>query len=168
MNTTMKTHIQSFKERSFQIPIVPFQKSPSPDSPEGGGFSTSVNLRSHETGRHFSLSSFPRRWEERPGVRGKRMTDRLRLPAALAGAGLVVASIFLTAGKSASKYAAHEWGTFTSVQGGDGVLLDWRPLETSRLPNFVYNWKKPGLSRQPAGALAPRKDALTTLQRIET
>src|SRR3989440_12264939 len=74
----------------------------------------------------------------------------------------------LMGAKPCGPYAAHEWGTFTSVQGGDGVLLDWRPLETSRLPNFVYNWKKPGLSRQPAGALAPRKDAMTTLQRMET
>src|SRR6476619_4234828 len=28
-------------------------------------------------------------------------------------------------------YVVHEWGTFTSVQGGDGVLLNWKPLETS-------------------------------------
>src|SRR3989449_4521687 len=83
-------------------------------------------------------------------------------------AAVVVLCGLLTAGKAPTKYVAHEWGTFTSVQGGDGVLLDWRPLETSRLPNFVYNWKKPGLGRQPAGALAPRKDALTTLQRMET
>ncbi len=41
-------------------------------------------------------------------------------------------------------FTAHEWGTFTSVQGADGVLLDWRPLETSRLRKFVYDWKAPG------------------------
>jgi hypothetical protein len=65
-------------------------------------------------------------------------------------------------------YTAHEWGTFTSVQGGDGVLLDWRPLETSRLPGFVYDWKKPGLNRQGTSMLALGKGGLVTLQRMET
>src|SRR5690242_7357014 len=45
-------------------------------------------------------------------------------------------------------FVAHEWGTFTSVQGGDGVLLDWRPLQSSQLPKFVYDWRRPGLNRQ--------------------
>jgi hypothetical protein len=60
---------------------------------------------------------------------------------------------------------AHEWGTFTSVQGGDGVLLSWKPLETSKLPGFVYDWQKPGLGRQmrPFG-----KGAMFSLQRMET
>ena len=34
---------------------------------------------------------------------------------------------------------AHEWGTFTSFQGSDGDLLEWKPLETSELPKFVYD-----------------------------
>src|SRR5262245_24985613 len=42
----------------------------------------------------------------------------------------------------------HEWGTFTSVQGGDGVLMPWQPLQTTVLPTFVYDWKNPGLNRQ--------------------
>src|SRR5258708_28718146 len=46
---------------------------------------------------------------------------------------------------------AHEWGTFTSVQGADGVLLDWKPLETSKLPRFVYDWTHPGLNRVLTG-----------------
>ncbi|MEY2429776.1 MAG: hypothetical protein QOJ40_2661, partial [Verrucomicrobiota bacterium] len=62
----------------------------------------------------------------------------------------------------------HEWGTFTSVQGGDGVLVDWRPLETSKLPNFVYDWKHPGLNRQSAGSLVLGKGGMYTLQRMET
>ena len=34
----------------------------------------------------------------------------------------------------------HEWGTFTSVAGGNGVALDWRPLNgATDLPTFVYN-----------------------------
>ena len=63
---------------------------------------------------------------------------------------------------------AHEWGTFTSVQGSDGVLLDWRPLETSRLPGFVYNWSKPGLNRMQAGPFAFTKGGMVTQQRMET
>src|SRR5262245_2282862 len=30
-----------------------------------------------------------------------------------------------------SGYAAHEWGTFTSVQGSDGVQLDWHAQQVS-------------------------------------
>lgn len=34
----------------------------------------------------------------------------------------------------------HEWGTFTSIAGRNGVALDWRPLNgASDLPKFVYN-----------------------------
>jgi hypothetical protein len=29
---------------------------------------------------------------------------------------------------AAPPFVAHEWGTFTSVSGSDGVMLDWRPL----------------------------------------
>ncbi len=63
---------------------------------------------------------------------------------------------------------AHEWGTFTSVQGGDGALLNWRPLESSRLPGFVYNWNQNGLGRIPLSALTFSKGAMLTLQRMET
>ena len=74
----------------------------------------------------------------------------------------------LIAGRPSPKYVAHEWGTFTSVQGGDGVLLDWRPLETSRLPKFVYDWTHPGLGRVPSSALLFGKGGMVTLQRMET
>ena len=33
----------------------------------------------------------------------------------------------------------HEWGTFTSVQGGDGVQVEWNPLIKTDLPDFVYS-----------------------------
>src|SRR6266404_4688977 len=82
--------------------------------------------------------------------------------AAAAAAGLVIGA------KPASSYVAHEWGTFTSVQGADGVLLDWRPLETSRLPKFVYDWKKPGLNRVAMGPMLLGKGGMVTLQRMET
>ncbi|HYJ46059.1 MAG TPA: hypothetical protein VEV81_05540, partial [Pyrinomonadaceae bacterium] len=33
----------------------------------------------------------------------------------------------------------HEWGTFTSIAGRDGVALEWRPLNGSTdLPKFVH------------------------------
>src|SRR5262245_34473318 len=85
-------------------------------------------------------------WRRNRG-RGRRALQVLLLSAVAATAGLIIA------GRPSPKYVAHEWGTFTSVQGGDGVLLDWRPLESSHLPKFVYDWMHPGLGRLPAGAL---------------
>jgi len=66
---------------------------------------------------------------------------------------------------SKADLVAHEWGTFTSFQGGDGVLLNWKPLETSKLPGFVYDWTKPGLGRQQ---VMLTKASLFSLQRMET
>lgn len=88
----------------------------------------------------------------------------------LPAVGLIAVALcpaFLSGDKS-GRFIAHEWGTFTSVQGGDGVLLAWRPLESSRLPRFVHDWKNPGLNRQPAGFLAFGKGGITALQRMET
>jgi hypothetical protein len=69
---------------------------------------------------------------------------------------------------SAADFAAHEWGTFTSVQGAAGGLLSWRPQPTAELPDFVCNWSKPGRNRQPGFMLGGGKGGLTTLQRMET
>ncbi len=88
------------------------------------------------------------------------------LPAIVVGS-FAIATMVLHADDNGG-YVAHEWGTFTSVQGGDGVLLDWHPLASSRLPKFVYDWTKPGLGRRPAGQLALTKVELSTLQRMET
>ena len=68
---------------------------------------------------------------------------------------------------NAADFTVHEWGTFTSVQGGDGELLPWRPLQTSDLPDFVHDWTKPGLNRFSLGMLA-NKGLMVTLQRMET
>jgi hypothetical protein len=65
-------------------------------------------------------------------------------------------------------FIVHEWGTFTSVQGQDGALLEWRPVQTAELPSFVHDWKNPGPGRQPAGPVAGGKGSLVTLQRMET
>lgn len=59
----------------------------------------------------------------------------------LLGLGLVVSMHVMACGSYASGesgYTAHEWGTFTSVQGGDGVQLEWNPFTVSDLPSFVY------------------------------
>ena len=65
---------------------------------------------------------------------------------------------------------AHEWGTFTSVQGADGGLLDWKPLETSKLPGFVYDWTRPGLNRVLTGNSygGIGKGSIFARQRMET
>jgi hypothetical protein len=93
-----------------------------------------------------------------------RVPRRARL-----GAGTVVlaaaGAVAFTA-SDAGDYVAHEWGTFTSVQGTDGALMDWRPLATSDLPKFVHDWTRPGLNRQ--SPLLSTKAALVTRQRMET
>ncbi len=60
------------------------------------------------------------------------------------------------------QYVAHEWGTFTSVQGANGVQIEWNPLTIVDLPVFVHNQTGiPGLS-----LLA--KTAFICRQRMET
>lgn len=99
---------------------------------------------------------------DRAHNRGLRFAVPVALISLLATAGLA------TKTRSHTGYVAHEWGTFTSVEAGDGTLLQWKPLESSRLPGFVYDWFKPGLARLPAGQLAFTKAELLTLQRMET
>jgi hypothetical protein len=42
--------------------------------------------------------------------------------------------------KSDNRLIVHEWGTFTSIAGKNGVAVDWRPLNgSSDLPGFVYD-----------------------------
>ena len=36
-------------------------------------------------------------------------------------------------------FVVHEWGTFTTFSGADGVRLDFRPLQTNDLPSFVLD-----------------------------
>jgi hypothetical protein len=61
----------------------------------------------------------------------------------------------------------HEWGTFTSIAGRDGVALDWRPLNgPSDLPKFVHTIQEgtQGL-RDSRG---PGKGNITARVRMET
>jgi hypothetical protein len=48
-------------------------------------------------------------------------------------------SLRLFATNPKPEFIAHEWGTFTSVQGADGIQLEWNPLIRTDLPEFVYN-----------------------------
>jgi hypothetical protein len=42
-----------------------------------------------------------------------------------------------------SRLVVHEWGTFTSIAGKDGVALEWRPLNGSTdLPGFVHTFQE--------------------------
>jgi hypothetical protein len=66
----------------------------------------------------------------------------------------------------AANYTAHEWGTFTSVQGSNGELLSWRPLESSELPKFVFSTTGSSLIPGPVNVMS--KVNLITLQRMET
>jgi hypothetical protein len=72
------------------------------------------------------------------------------------------------ANQAKENYIAHEWGTFTSVQGADGVLLEWNPFVTPELPSFVYDYKKPSGAPLRQLALFGGKDAFRALQRMET
>jgi len=48
-------------------------------------------------------------------------------------------SLHLAASNPRDEFIAHEWGTFTSVQGADGIQIQWNPLIRTDLPGFIYN-----------------------------
>ena len=66
---------------------------------------------------------------------------------------------FAAASRAGEDYVAHEWGTFTSVQGADGVQLEWNPLSVSELPSFVHSRGK---------SVVAGTKSMATLQRMET
>ena len=55
----------------------------------------------------------------------------------------------------------HEWGTFTSFSGSNGVKLEFRPLLENDLPGFVSN-------RVKQSGMWLGKSSITALQRMET
>lgn len=71
---------------------------------------------------------------------------------------------FAAASRGAEGFVAHEWGTFTSVQGADGIQMEWNPFVTSELPPFVYN----SVRRVGGRIVWEVKSAYQTLQRMET
>lgn len=65
-----------------------------------------------------------------------------------------------------NQLVVHEWGTFTSIAGKDGVALEWRPLNgPSDLPKFVHTIQDGdgGLRHRVVG-----KGDLTASVRMET
>lgn len=48
-------------------------------------------------------------------------------------------AILLLGAASASAYTLHEWGTFTTVAGSDGVLLEGLEREEAPLPHFTHS-----------------------------
>src|SRR5258706_2147372 len=72
-------------------------------------------------------------------------------------------------GELDADFVAHEWGTFTSVQGADGVQLEWNPLITTELPKFVYDrGRRSGNPRLQRYSDYASKSAMVALQRMET
>lgn len=73
------------------------------------------------------------------------------------------------ADKPIADYVAHEWGTFTSLQGADGEQIVWRPHIGADLPSFVYTHTNPNSSETgslSASMLAKRVQSAK--QRMET
>ncbi len=66
-------------------------------------------------------------------------------------------------------FIAHEWGTFTSVQGADGVQLEWNPFIRTDLPKFVYSRAfLPGFGRNAGTVSSGLKDSMPSFVRMET
>lgn len=86
-------------------------------------------------------------------------------------AGLVSFSAFACGGdyQSHKRFVAHEWGTFTSVQGQDGVQVEWNPFVAPELPTFVYDRNRPNreANRMAFGTYAS-KTSFMARQRMET
>jgi len=90
-------------------------------------------------------------------------------------AAILVAALALMPGRLVAQspdqgLVAHEWGTFTSFQAADGVLLKWRTLAASGLPAFVVHYNQPGPGLYALGdpVLTPPKAEIYSLQRMET
>ncbi len=57
----------------------------------------------------------------------------------LAWALLTSTALTCWAAEPSGKLIVHEWGTFTTFSGSNGVHLDFRPLQDNELPYFVAN-----------------------------
>jgi hypothetical protein len=69
---------------------------------------------------------------------------------------------------AAGPLVVHEWGTFTSVQGADGVQVEWKPLIKTDLPDFVYSTANNGGFRNISLRHITRKDDTAGILRMET
>ncbi len=94
------------------------------------------------------------------------MTRALR-PAMAVAVVLLSLSQGVTTGDEAAGLVVHEWGTFTSVLGDDGMPVAWRPFTASDdLPGFVYRLgASAGETQRPRGSI---KTVLSAPARLET
>src|SRR5688572_1602364 len=71
-----------------------------------------------------------------------------------------------------SNYIVHEWGTFTSFSGSDGISLDFRPLVDEDLPQFVMDRQKQAFWNERRALAYARgrtdKGLVISRQRMET
>jgi hypothetical protein len=86
---------------------------------------------------------------------------------------ILAASPALAGGSDPTGFVVHEWGTFTSFAGSDGISLEFRSQAGSDLPKFIFDREKQaGLfsARFTAGDRSNNttKAVVRTLQRMET
>ena len=84
---------------------------------------------------------------------------------------IVAPFVFAEKKTAAADFVAHEWGTFTSMQGADGVQFDWNPFVAPELPTFVYNISgigDPKIASVLPGIFIAGKNMLASRQRMET
>jgi hypothetical protein len=106
-----------------------------------------------------------------------RITSRIIVACLLAFAIAIVVGIKISGWSGPASNAApksalgdkglvvHEWGTFTSIAGKDGIALEWRPLNgPTDLPKFVHTIQKEGDGLRHASS----KAELTAAVRMET
>lgn len=74
----------------------------------------------------------------------------------------------LWAGEPKLGYVVHEWGTFTDVQGADGVQMEWNPLVAPDLPRFVYDREVRSSKARIKGVVVAGKTGTVSRQRMET
>jgi hypothetical protein len=86
--------------------------------------------------------------------------------------GIIALSVSLrlfAAAPADGEFIAHEWGTFTSVQGANGIQMQWNPFVATDLPRFVYNRALPTGRGENGGKVFPdTKSALMSYVRMET
>src|SRR4051812_21590522 len=85
---------------------------------------------------------------------------------------LFVSPAFAGASDS-NQFIVHEWGTFTSFAGSDGISLEFRTQATSDLPAFVFDRARQAnlfVQRFDAGdrSVSTTKATVRSLQRMET
>src|SRR5258708_36209020 len=84
------------------------------------------------------------------------------------------ATAFVTVAAAAADidpgFVAHEWGTFTCVQGANGVQMEWDPLAVVDLPEFVYSRVHVASGRKAhvRGFVVAGKTGTVQRQRMET